>query len=77
LLVTDYCSLITSLLFVHVILLIQPIHQVDINVNENDKNVDRALLGEPEAEFEAANFDLIELFGEEKAAGVGGDKTSG
>jgi hypothetical protein len=52
--------LIHSVLAVVPVLLVELVHQDDVNVNENDKNVDGALLSEPKAELGAANFDGVQ-----------------
>ena len=62
------------LLFVIAVLLIQPVHQIDIDKNENDENVDGALLRKPESKFEAAQAEIIQCIGEENAGPVGNQK---
>jgi len=47
---------------------IQTRHQTDVDKNEDNKNIDRPLLGEPEAEAKSTQADLVELRHEKDAA---------
>jgi len=47
---------------------IQTRHQTDVDKNEDNKNINRPLLGEPEAEAKSTHVDLVELRYEKDAA---------
>jgi hypothetical protein len=40
---------------------IEAIHQVDIDENQRNKNINRSLLCEPEAETKTANLNFVEI----------------
>ena len=67
----------TTHLLAHVVFPVQAVHQKGIDEDQYDEYVDRALLGEPEAELEATNTNLIELFDEQYAEAVGADEPDG
>tara|TARA_B100000378_G_C17787508_1_gene322592 strand:- start:217 stop:432 length:216 start_codon:yes stop_codon:yes gene_type:complete len=47
------------------------IHQADVYENENDENVDRALLGEPETKLESSQVKLVQKIFEKDAGSKG------
>ena len=61
-------------LFVDFKLAVELIHQGGVNENDQNENVDGALLGKPKSELESAHFNVIELINEEDAKSVGHDK---
>jgi hypothetical protein len=50
---------------------IELVHDPDIDRDEEHENIDAALLGKPETEFEAPDPDLVELFHKENSAAIG------
>jgi hypothetical protein len=48
-------------LLIHPMFLIQPVHQPDIDKNQYDKYINRALLRNPEAQFDASDSILIKM----------------
>ena len=59
------------------VLFVEPLHQHRVDENQDDKDVDRPLLGEPESEREAAEVELVEGFDEHDAETEGDDKPHG
>jgi hypothetical protein len=55
----------------HIELAVEAVHAPGIEKDQCDENVDRSLLGKPEAELEAANADLVELLDKKHAEAVG------
>jgi hypothetical protein len=53
---------------------VELVHQHDVNENLHDENVDRTLLGEPEAQFEAAEPNRVQGFDKENAESVRDDE---
>ena len=51
--------------FVHVVLAIDPVHPPDVESDQPDERVDRALVRHPEAQFEPADPEAIQRVGEE------------
>jgi hypothetical protein len=66
--------LLFGFLFLDVELFIQFVHQVYVDENDDDKDVDRALLGKPEPEFEASDLYFVQYVDENDAAAVGNDE---
>ena len=62
------------LVFMHVEATVQPVHAPGVEKDQHDEDVDRALLGKPETEFEAAETNAVELFDEQDAETVGADE---
>ena len=58
----------------HIELAIDAIHAPGIEENQCNKDINRALLSEPESELESADADGIQLFDEQNAETVGTDK---
>ena len=54
--------------------MIEFVHHADVDGDEDDEDINAALLSEPEAELKAADFKLIELFNKEDAASIGDDE---
>jgi hypothetical protein len=53
---------------------IEAIHQVDIDENQRDKNINRSLLCEPEAETKTANLNFVEIVHKQDATTVRDDE---
>ncbi len=54
--------------------MIEFVHHPDVDGDEDNKDINTTLLGEPEAELKPADLKLIELFDKEDAAPVGNDE---
>ena len=63
-----------ELLLVDVILTVKTIHEHNVDEDQNDEDVDGALLGEPEPQREASDLNLIKSTGEEDAAAIRDDE---
>jgi len=46
-------------LIVHIVFLVQAIHQKNVDNDEKNKTVDGSLLGKPKAKFKSSNLELI------------------
>lgn len=67
----------TGSVFLYAVLLVQAVHQPDIDEDQDDENVDGSLVGKPEAEFGATNGKLVRPVDGENAQAVGNDKPNG
>ena len=65
---------LVRLFLIHIVLLIELVHQLYIDEDENDENVDGTLLGKPKAQFKAADPDAIQSIYEENAEAIGDQK---
>ncbi len=57
-------------LFIQPMLFVQPVHQPDIDEDQNDKHINRSLLCNPEAQFDASDSILIKIGFPEDAAAI-------
>ena len=64
-------------IFVDVVLLVQLVHEVDINKDQGDKYVNGSLLGKPEAEAGIPDPELVEVVRQKNAAYIGNQKPNG
>jgi hypothetical protein len=61
----------------NVILFIDSVHFPDVEKNQHNKYINRALLCEPEAQFKSTNPDLIELIDKKNAGTEGNHEPDG
>ena len=56
------------------VFVIQPIHDANVDRNQHYEYVDAALLSKPEAEFESADSNLVQLIHKQDPASIGNDE---
>ena len=69
-----WAALSTELVGFGAVLFVEFAHHAHVDGDKNDEDVYASLLGEPEAELEAAKLDFVELIDEENAAAVADGK---
>ena len=65
------------LVFGEAVFFVESVHQVDIDEDEDDEDVNRALLREPKAEFGAADSVVIHLVDKQDAEAVANNEPDG
>lgn len=66
-----------TLLLIHLKFLVQLVHQAHVDKDQDDKDIDRALLGKPETQFETAQPDMVQRIGKQNAAPIRNHKPDG